>query len=76
MCEALNIKVAIMKRFWENLHYDMVSMPPMISDLLGVDTSYDVMRYACLTGKDEIIRDIANELPIAIELDNLQLNWD
>jgi hypothetical protein len=48
----------------------------MVSALLGVEVSYDVLRYTCLNNKDEIIRDIANEVPIALELDNLKPNWN
>jgi hypothetical protein len=76
MCEALDIKVAIMQRYWENAPCHTVSMPPMISVLLGVDVSYNLMRYTCMTTKDVIISDISKGLPIAIELDNLKLNWD
>jgi hypothetical protein len=76
MCKDLDIKIAIMQRYWQNVPYIMVSMPPMISALLGVEVSYDVLRYTCLNSEDEIIRDIANGLPIAIELDNLKLDWD
>ena len=76
MCKDLDIKIAIMQRYWQNVPHSMTSMQPMISALLGVEVSYDVLRYTCLNGEDEIIRDIANGLPIALELDNLKLNWD
>jgi hypothetical protein len=76
MCKDLDIKIAIMQRYWDNVPYSMVSMLPMVSALLGVEVSYGVMRYVCLTTKDQIIHDIVNEVPIALELDNLKLNWN
>ena len=76
MCEALDIKIAIMRRYWKNAPYDMAAMPLMISTLLGVEVSYNLMRYTCMTAKDVIISDISKGLPIALELDNLKPNWN
>jgi hypothetical protein len=76
MCKDLDIKIAIMQRYWQNVPYSLDSTTSMISKLLGVGVSYDVMRYVCLTTKDQVIRDIINEIPIALELDNLKPNWD
>ncbi len=76
MCEALNIKIAIIKRYYLHNHERMNEMSPMVSALLGVNVSNNLMRYTCSTPKDVIISDISKGLPIAIELDNLKLNWD
>ena len=75
MCKDLDIKIAIMQRYFDNVAYDQVSMPSMISALLGVVVSYDVMRYTYMTPKNFIISDISKGLPIALELDNLKPNW-
>jgi hypothetical protein len=76
MCKDLDIKIAIMQRYWENAPCHTVSMPPMISVLLGVDVSYNLMRYTSMTPKNVIISDISKGLPIALELDNLKPNWN
>ena len=84
MCEALDIKIAIMRRYWKNAPYDMMgddskfwaAMPLMISTLLGVEVSYNLIRYTCMTAKDVIVSDISKGLPIAIELDTLKPNWN
>jgi hypothetical protein len=36
----------------------------------------ELIRYIDKTPNEEIVRDILNNVPIAIELDNLRINWD
>jgi hypothetical protein len=76
LCQDLNIKIAIIKRYYLHNHERIGVMSPMVSALLGVEVSNNLMRYTVNTPKDVIISDISKGLPIALELDNLKLNWD
>jgi hypothetical protein len=81
MCKDLDIKIAIIKRA-ANL---FSSEPPDIIKLakirnaaelmLGAYISTDLVIYTVNSDIASIHRNIANEVPIALELDNLKPNW-
>jgi hypothetical protein len=81
MCKDLDIKIAIIKQA-SNL---FSSEPPDIIKLakirnvaeiiLGADISTDIIIYTVNSDIAAIHRDIANEVPIALELDKLKPNW-
>lgn len=74
MCEALDVKIAIIKRAWLRSTSE-VSHESIVSSLLGVAMSSQICHYAARTDRKQIYRHICQGHCIAIALDNLTPNW-
>lgn len=82
LCQDLKIKVAIIKRLshllFEELDFsDADDAVDAVNNIIGTTAStYEIINYVIYNEYAGIARDIANAVPIALELDNLKLNWN
>jgi hypothetical protein len=81
MCKDLDIKIAIIKRaanLFSSEPPDIIKLAKIRSTaetILGAYISTDLVIYTVNNEIASIHRNIANEVPIALELDNLKPNW-
>lgn len=76
MCENLKLKTAIMIRLWDASPYGIEIIALQSSSVLGTRVTPKLLDYVLTHTYEDIVRDIAKGEPIALELDNLQPNWD
>jgi hypothetical protein len=75
MCQHLNIKIAVIKRLSSDTK-GLAHQARLASKLLGCNVSNQLVSYVLMYDNNQIIGDVTKGVMIAVELDNLQLNWD
>jgi hypothetical protein len=74
--EPLNIKIAIIQRLWDNSPGNIQSITGLAFALLGVEISFEIVQYVCLTTQKEIVRNLGTGNPLAVKLNKLAPKWD
>jgi hypothetical protein len=84
MCETLKIKIAIIRRTCKDCGtvndltiFEKISYERLVNYFLGTtEISFNMIAYVLVRTNEEIIRNIRDNVPVAIELDNLKANWN